>query len=134
VIAAILSIFIGLAAPADAAPKKLHETVKLNQEVADLSGVYLVEGLESEKRYDGVCILRAVSSDVYMYHNVVGQLVTKGIALRTGDNLAVSFTAGESCGVSLFRISGFTLSGRWSANGNVHRETLRLVSRFEAGE
>jgi hypothetical protein len=102
------------------------------QKKIDIEGIYLVTGVESGHKYNGASVIRQLDvSDSYYVVNVVNRVIVTGIGLRTGDSLSVSWSDGtKSHGISVYRITSGTLSGRWSTVGQIHRETLKFVSEL----
>ena len=124
----LLDIFlsVAMACGGPVADKKLVEPV-----VGDLDGIYSCVGIQKDKQYVGAATVQKVG-DVYLVNwSMAGD---KGIGIRTGDALAVSWVNDLGHGVTVYKIEpGPKLVGRWAGvpgNARLHTETLHFLKAF----
>lgn len=92
-----------------------------------IEGIYSVKGTEGDKHYVGACVIRNIDKDAYHVVCVTGKTVIQGIAIKTGDNLAISWSDGKAYGITVYRITGRNMHGRWSQTGIINREQLNYL-------
>jgi hypothetical protein len=92
-----------------------------------LEGVYVVVGTQNGVKYNGVCVIRELQKDSFHVVNVTGKVIVQGVGIKTGDNFAVSWSDGRLHGVSVYRITGRTLTGRWTQDGHISREEMNFL-------
>lgn len=136
----LLSPFVGslvltlLASPDAVGPHKGR--VDLLADLAkdtDLSGYYLVEGVQGGKRYEGMTSLVRVRNVYVVNWTIPGGQSFDGVGLLTGKTFSVGWaTKGGSKGVTVYELDGTTLKGRWGhlpSDGLTCKETLTLIRR-----
>lgn len=125
-------LILALSSDSEGGRVQTKEPPIVNTKRTDIEGIYLVTGSEKGVKYNGVSVIRQLDvSDSYHVVNVVGRVITQGIGLRSGDSLAISWSAGGmSHGVTVYRITGRTLTGRWSQLGQIHREELKFLGEL----
>lgn len=108
-------------------PIQIKEPPLEAEKSVEIEGIYTMTGNQNGKKYNGVCVIRELDSGSFHVVNVTGKTVVQGIAIRSGNNFAVSWSDGRVFGVSLYRISGKTLTGSWTQDGALNREQLKYL-------
>ena len=98
------------------------------EEKVHISGKYTVEGLNPDGgTYRGTAEI-AKKGDTYTIDWLIGSAEKyKGIGIRQGDVLAVSYVSNAISGVVVYKIEKGKLVGQWAiqgGNGKIQTETL----------
>jgi hypothetical protein len=109
---------------------------------ADVGGIYLSSTTETTP--SGPHVIGGVATivregDVYLFSWVIGSTHMRGIGIRQNDALCVSWhtLAGGMHGVSLYKLEGTRLLGRWAStpgNARLQKETLTFLRALPAEE
>jgi hypothetical protein len=98
---------------------------------ADLSGMYLCEGINPDGTpYRGLVEITATAS-TYQVRWTMSEQLTLGVGIFSGGVLAVSYV-GETPGVVVYRREGNRLVGEWTvgaSNGQLYSETLTKLPK-----
>jgi hypothetical protein len=98
---------------------------------ADLSGMYLCEGINPDGTpYRGLVEITATAS-TYQVRWTMSEQLTLGVGIFSGGVLAVSYVS-ETPGVVVYRREGNRLVGEWTvgaSNGQLYSETLTKLPK-----
>lgn len=107
-----------------------------SQKKEDLSGVYAVTGSSfgasgKKKDYKAVVVFNKTNApkETYMINYVSGNSSYTGMALRTGDKLAISWKMEETNSVALLNVNeDGSLKGTWFTDSAIGEETYLPVN------
>lgn len=115
---------------------KLKEVFK-NSKKDDISGVYAVVGYREvpggkKSNYKVIVTLSRVvnvdSKEIYVANCLSGSSHYSGLAIRTGDKIALSWKLGNDVGTSLFTLNeNGTFGGTWVSHEALGEETYTPV-------
>lgn len=112
----------------------------IKDEGKDVSGVYLLNGIDGGSEYSGsVVITRVKNAYIFQYSTVtetekgMSFSAMQGIGVLKGNSISVGWGVGEKVtGATHYTIEGKNLSGTWTmlpGDGNLKEEQLTFLTR-----
>lgn len=131
---------VALTANAIDGHRENSEKVQAEDEAGDLGGIYSAYGTDGSQPYSGsVVVVKAGQGYLFLWttvvytENGVGTATNRGVGIRTGDTVSVSWSLDKTTGVTQYAVKGKSLEGAWisgGAFGKRCRETLRKVAEL----
>lgn len=101
-------------ATAPTTPEKKVKPPNIDTSPKVLSGVYTITGKQFNKTYRGLAVI-AETPSAFMVNYQVGIATYAGCGTIEGDKFIVGWSTGNRVGVTVYKIVGGKLQGRWTA-------------------